>query len=239
MQQGVKKEARWNQPQQAAAPAQPHLKRVLSLWDLIYYGIILTSPIAAVPLFGEAQVLSHGHAVTTLLLAMIAMSVTAVSFGRMASRLSLRRFRLHLHQPRPESESRIHRRLGDVPRISFPANSKRALRRANRSTPDAARAIPRARRHRHRPNHHSHHARHQVHRAHRRNAPRLHGSGHRGFPGRSIPLHHSARSLVGLVLDAPRLQSRHLEHSSRSRRNIARRLGLHRIRWRLDPRGGS
>jgi amino acid transporter len=63
----------------------PHLKRVLSLWDLVYYGIILTSPIAAVPLFGEAQVLSHGHAVTTLLLAMIAMSVTAISFGRMAN----------------------------------------------------------------------------------------------------------------------------------------------------------
>jgi putrescine importer len=66
-------------------PAQPHLKRVLSLWDLIYYGIILTSPIAAVPLFGEGQVLSHGHAVATLLLAMVAMSVTAVSFGRMAT----------------------------------------------------------------------------------------------------------------------------------------------------------
>jgi putrescine importer len=65
--------------------ASPHLKRVLSLWDLVYYGIILTSPIAAVPLFGEAQVLSRGHAVTTLLLAMVAMSVTAVSFGRMAS----------------------------------------------------------------------------------------------------------------------------------------------------------
>src|SRR5208337_1599133 len=63
----------------------PHLKRVLGLWDLIYYGVILTSPIAAVPLFGEAQVLSHGHAVATLLLAMVAMSVTAVSFGRMAS----------------------------------------------------------------------------------------------------------------------------------------------------------
>jgi putrescine importer len=70
---------------QAGKPTPPHLKRVLSLWDLIYYGIILTSPIAAVPLFGEAQVLSHGHAVTTLLLAMVAMSVTAVSFGRMAA----------------------------------------------------------------------------------------------------------------------------------------------------------
>jgi amino acid transporter len=65
--------------------AQPHLKRVLSLWDLVYYGVILTSPIAAVPLFGEAQVLSHGHTVTTLLVAMLAMSVTAVSFGRMST----------------------------------------------------------------------------------------------------------------------------------------------------------
>ena len=69
----------------AETQASPHLKRVLSLWDLVYFGIILTSPIAAVPLFGEAQVLSHGHTVTTLLLAMIAMSVTAVSFGRMAT----------------------------------------------------------------------------------------------------------------------------------------------------------
>jgi putrescine importer len=64
---------------------QPHLKRVLSLWDLVYYGIILTSPIAAVPLFGQAQTLSRGHAVTTLLVAMVAMSVTAISFGRMAN----------------------------------------------------------------------------------------------------------------------------------------------------------
>ena len=74
-----------NGADQSATSAQPHLKRVLSLWDLVYYGIILTSPIAAVPLFGEGQVLSHGHTVATLLLAMVAMSVTAVSFGRMAS----------------------------------------------------------------------------------------------------------------------------------------------------------
>src|SRR5215813_3690537 len=65
--------------------AQPRLKRVLTLWDLLYYGIILTSPIAAVPLFGQAQSLSHGHAVTTLLVGMVAMSVTAISFGRMAN----------------------------------------------------------------------------------------------------------------------------------------------------------
>lgn len=67
------------------ARGRSHLKRVLGLWDLVYYGVILTSPIAAVPLFGEGQMLSHGHTVTTLLFAMVAMSVTAVSFGRMAS----------------------------------------------------------------------------------------------------------------------------------------------------------
>ena len=70
---------------QAGTSTPPHLKRVLGLWDLIYYGVILTSPIAAVPLFGEVQVISRGHAAATMLLAMVAMSVTAISFGRMAT----------------------------------------------------------------------------------------------------------------------------------------------------------
>ena len=69
----------------ARATPAPRLKRVLGLWDLIYYGIILISPIAAVPMFGEAQILSRGHAVTTLLASMVAMTATAVSFGRMAT----------------------------------------------------------------------------------------------------------------------------------------------------------
>lgn len=67
------------------AATAPKLKRVLGLWDLVYYGVILTSPIAVVPMFGEAQVLSQGHAVVTLLAAMVAMTATAVSFGRMAT----------------------------------------------------------------------------------------------------------------------------------------------------------
>lgn len=66
-------------------PDTPKLKRVLGLWDLVYYGVILTSPIAVVPMFGEAQVLSRGHAIITLLTAMVAMTATAVSFGRMAT----------------------------------------------------------------------------------------------------------------------------------------------------------
>src|SRR4051812_33220689 len=69
----------------ATAPADPQLRRVLSLWDLIVYGIVLVMPIAPVPLFGLAQQLSNGHAITTILLAMVAMALTAVSYGRMAA----------------------------------------------------------------------------------------------------------------------------------------------------------
>ena len=68
----------------SAAPV-PRLQRVLKLRDLIVYGIIIIQPIAAVPLFGVAQKLSRGHTVTTILIAMVAMLLTAVSYGRMAA----------------------------------------------------------------------------------------------------------------------------------------------------------
>jgi amino acid transporter len=67
-----------------ASPQVPHLQRVLTLWDLVFYGIVMVMPIAPVPLFGLIQKLSGGHAVTTILIAMIAMMLTAVSYGRMA-----------------------------------------------------------------------------------------------------------------------------------------------------------
>jgi amino acid transporter len=62
----------------------PKLRRVLSSRDLVVYGIILVQPVAALPLFGHVNSLSKGHAVTTILLAMIAMIFTAISYGRMA-----------------------------------------------------------------------------------------------------------------------------------------------------------
>ncbi|MGD0012392.1 MAG: APC family permease [Terriglobia bacterium] len=68
-----------------SAPPVPRLRRVLKLWDLIFYGIIVIQPIAAVPLFGVAQTLSRGHTVTAILIAMLAMLLTAVSYGRMAA----------------------------------------------------------------------------------------------------------------------------------------------------------
>jgi len=63
----------------------PHLKRVLGLWDLIFYGIVLIQPIAPIPLFGVAQQRSGGFIVDTLLIAMAAMMITAFSFGRMSA----------------------------------------------------------------------------------------------------------------------------------------------------------
>jgi putrescine importer len=62
------------------------LLRVLSLRDLIIYGIILIQPVAALPLFGHVNNISKGHAVTTILIAMVAMMLTAVNYGRMANR---------------------------------------------------------------------------------------------------------------------------------------------------------
>ena len=51
--------------QAAQAETSPRLQRVLTLWDLILYGIVLIMPIAPLPLFGLAQKMSGGHAVTT------------------------------------------------------------------------------------------------------------------------------------------------------------------------------
>src|SRR2546427_9418730 len=63
----------------------PHLRRVLTIGDLIVYGIVLVQPIAPVPLFGVAQDLSQGHFATTIVIAMCAMMITAFSYGRMAA----------------------------------------------------------------------------------------------------------------------------------------------------------
>ena len=69
----------------AAPAAIPRLRRTLTLWDLIFYGIVLIQPIAPVPLYGVAQRLSDGHFVTIILIALFAMLITAVSYGRMGA----------------------------------------------------------------------------------------------------------------------------------------------------------
>jgi putrescine importer len=68
-----------------AAESAGKLRRTLTFRDLVLYGIVLIMPIAPVPLFGLAEKLSGGHAVITILIAMVAMMLTALSYGRMAS----------------------------------------------------------------------------------------------------------------------------------------------------------
>src|ERR1035438_2792974 len=63
---------------------RPKLRRALTLWDLVIYGIILIQPTAPMPLFGVVSQEARGHVVTTILIAMIAMLFTAISYGRMA-----------------------------------------------------------------------------------------------------------------------------------------------------------
>jgi amino acid transporter len=63
----------------------PHLRRVLSLWDLIIFGIMAVTPSAPVTVFGLVSVRARGHTVDTILFAMVAMVLTAISYGRMAA----------------------------------------------------------------------------------------------------------------------------------------------------------
>jgi amino acid transporter len=60
------------------------LRRALSLRDLIIYGVIVISPTAPMTFFGILSARGHGHAASTILIAMFAMLLTAISYGRMA-----------------------------------------------------------------------------------------------------------------------------------------------------------
>src|SRR6202012_3402845 len=62
----------------------PHLKRALKLWHLIVYGIVIIQPTAPMPVYGVVSNVARGHVVSTILIAMVAMLFTAVSYGRMA-----------------------------------------------------------------------------------------------------------------------------------------------------------
>ena len=73
--------------EKSTVSAVPHsrLRRSLSFRDLLLYGIILVQPTAPMPVFGVIYAEAHGHVVTTILLAMVAMLFTAFSYGRMAN----------------------------------------------------------------------------------------------------------------------------------------------------------
>ena len=60
------------------------LRRALTLWDLMLYGIIVIQPVAPMAVFGVLSERGRGHVVTSLLIAMVGMLFTAFSYGRMA-----------------------------------------------------------------------------------------------------------------------------------------------------------
>jgi putrescine importer len=64
--------------------AGPRLRRTLTLRDLILYGIIVIQPVAPMSVFGVLSNRGHGHVVTAILIAMVAMLFTGISYGRMA-----------------------------------------------------------------------------------------------------------------------------------------------------------
>ena len=66
----------------SAGPVRLH--RTLGLWNLIIIGLVIVQPTAPMGIYGVISNKAHGHVVTTIFIAMIAMLFTAVGYGRMA-----------------------------------------------------------------------------------------------------------------------------------------------------------
>lgn len=66
----------------AASPVR--LRRALGLWDLIIIGIVIIQPIAPMGIYGVISNKAQGHVVTAVLIAMVGMLFTAISYGKMA-----------------------------------------------------------------------------------------------------------------------------------------------------------
>ncbi len=67
-----------------SAPGGPRLRRTLTLWDLVLYGVVIIQPTAPMSVFGVLSDRGRGHVVTMILFAMVGMLFTAISYGRMA-----------------------------------------------------------------------------------------------------------------------------------------------------------
>jgi len=65
--------------------AQGSFRPVLSLWALVLFGLAFVGPTAPYTFFGVGSVKSQGHFALVYLIAMFAISFTAVSYGRMAA----------------------------------------------------------------------------------------------------------------------------------------------------------
>lgn len=68
----------------SGAAGAARLDRTLGLWNLIIIGMVIIQPTAPMGIYGVISNKAHGHVVTTILIAMVAMLFTAISYGRMA-----------------------------------------------------------------------------------------------------------------------------------------------------------
>ena len=68
----------------AQASGTVGLRRALGLWSLVIIGMVMVQPTAPMGIYGVISNKAHGHVVTTILIAMIAILFTAISYGRMA-----------------------------------------------------------------------------------------------------------------------------------------------------------
>ena len=94
-----------------AVSSAPRLRRTLTLWDLILYGVIVIQPVAPMSVFGVLSDRGHGHVVTTILIAMVAMLFTAISYGKHGTSLSQRGFGLYLRWAGDQSGTRLRHGL--------------------------------------------------------------------------------------------------------------------------------
>jgi len=69
---------------ETTANSGPRLRRTLTLWDLILYGVIVIQPVAPMSIYGVLSDRGKGHVATAILIAMVAMLFTGISYGRMA-----------------------------------------------------------------------------------------------------------------------------------------------------------
>ena len=83
------------------------LRRVLTLWDLIIIGIVIVQPIAPMGIYGVISNEARGHVVTTILIAMVAMLFTAISYGKMARAYPVSYTHLDVYKRQSQSKANV------------------------------------------------------------------------------------------------------------------------------------
>ena len=87
------------------------LRRSLSFWDLLLYGIVLIQPTAPMPSFGVIYQVARGHVVTAILVRDGRHAFHVGQLWAHGARLPSRWFSLHLCRQGTPSQSRLYDRM--------------------------------------------------------------------------------------------------------------------------------